>query len=57
VSKATIVETYKQLVGVGITQSFDAGIITTRVEMVVVPTMDVFRRGILIGCTTKLGSK
>jgi len=32
------------------------GITTTRVETFVAPTMDVVRRGVLIGSTTKLGS-
>jgi len=39
-----------------ITQSLDVGITTTRVETFVVPTMDVVRRGILTGSTTKMGS-
>jgi hypothetical protein len=32
------------------------GITTTRVETFVAPTMDVVRRGVLIGSTTKMGS-
>jgi len=32
------------------------GIITIRVETFVAPTMDVVRRGVLIGSTTKMGS-
>jgi len=39
-----------------VTQSLDVGITTTRVETFVVPTMDVVRRGILTGSTTKMGS-
>jgi hypothetical protein len=39
-----------------ITKSLEVGITTTRVEMVVAPIMEVVRRGILIGSTTKLGS-
>jgi hypothetical protein len=34
----------------------DLGITTTRVETFVAPTMDVVKRGILIGFTTKMGS-
>jgi hypothetical protein len=33
------------------------GITTIGVEMVVVPNIDVIRRGILIGSTSKLGSE
>jgi hypothetical protein len=32
------------------------GIITTKVETIVVPSMDVVKRGILIGFVAKLGS-
>ncbi len=32
------------------------GITTTRVEIVVAPTMDFVRRGVLIGFATKLGN-
>jgi hypothetical protein len=32
------------------------GITTTRVEMVVAPSVDVVRRGVLIGFKAKLGS-
>jgi hypothetical protein len=39
-----------------VTQSLDVGITTTRVETFVVPTMDVVRRGVLTGSTTKMGS-
>jgi hypothetical protein len=38
------------------TQSFDASITTTRIEMVVTSTMDVVKRGVLIGFVRKLGS-
>jgi hypothetical protein len=34
---------------VGVTQSLDAGTTNIGVEMVVVPNMDVIRRGVLIG--------
>jgi hypothetical protein len=56
VLEAVIVEIQKQPIGVIVTQSLDVGITTTRVEMVVMPTMDVVRKGILIGFEEKLGS-
>jgi hypothetical protein len=55
-SNVAIVETQRQLVGVIVTQSLDVGITTIRVETVVAPTMDVVRRGLLIGSIEKLGS-
>jgi len=57
VSKAIVVETQKQHVGVGFIQSFDACITTTRVETIVAPNIDVIRRGVLIGFAAKLGRK
>jgi hypothetical protein len=57
VLEATIFETRKQPNGIGVTQSFDACIITTRVEMVVAPNIDVVKGGILIGFVAKLGSE
>jgi hypothetical protein len=51
-----VVETHKQHVRVGIIQSLGTGLTTTRVEMVVSPNINVVRRGVLIGFTTKLGS-
>ncbi len=56
-SKAAIVETRREHVGVGFIQSLDACITTTRVEMVVAPNIHVVTRGILIGSTAKLGSE
>jgi len=56
VLEAAIVETQKQHVGIGVTQSLDASITTTRVEMFVAPNIDVVKRGVLIGYVTKLGS-
>jgi hypothetical protein len=56
VLETTIVER-KQNVGLGVIQSFDAGIITIGVETVVAPNIYVVRRGILIGSATKLGNK
>jgi hypothetical protein len=53
-SKATVVETRKQHTGVGIIQSLNVGITTIGVEMVVAPNINVIRRGILNGSTTKL---
>jgi len=55
-SKAVVVETRRQPIGIIVTQSLDVGITTTRVETVVVPTMDVAKKGILIGSATKLGN-
>ncbi len=55
-SKTVIVETQRQPTGVGVTQSLDASITITRVEIVVVPNMDVVRKGTLIGCAVKLGN-
>jgi len=57
VSKAIVVETWKQHVGIRVTQSLNVGIITTRVETIVAPNIDVVKRGVLIGFATKLGSK
>ncbi len=57
VSETTIVETQKQHVRVGITQSIGTCIISIGVEMVVVPNIDVVRRVILIRSATKLGSR
>ncbi len=53
--EVTIVETWKQPTRVVITQSFNVGIKTIGVEMVVAPTMDVVKRGVLIGFATKIG--
>ncbi len=55
-SEVSIVEAQRQPLGIDITQSLDVGITTTRVETFVVPTMDVVRRGVLIGSTTKMGN-
>jgi hypothetical protein len=56
-SKAVVVETQRQHVGVGVIESLNACITITRVEMVVEPNIDVVRRGVLIGFITKLGSR
>jgi hypothetical protein len=56
VSKVTFVETQRQVAGIGVTQSLNVGITTTRVEMVIAPNMDVVRRGILIRFVTKLSN-
>jgi hypothetical protein len=55
-SKAVVVETWRQHAWVGIIQSLNASITTTRVEMVVEPNIDVIRRGILIGSVTNFNS-
>ncbi len=39
-----------------VAQSLDVGITTTRIETFVAPSMDVVRRGVLIGSTTKMGN-
>jgi len=39
-----------------ISQSLDVGITSTRVETFVAPTMDVVKKGVLIGSTTNMGS-
>jgi hypothetical protein len=49
-----IVETWKQHVGVGVTQSLGASI-TIGMEMIVVPSINVVKRGVLIGSVMKLG--
>jgi hypothetical protein len=49
-SKATIVETWRQLVGIIVPQSLTTNI-TIAVQTVVAPNMDVVKRGILIGST------
>ncbi len=52
--EATIVKTRRQHAWVGGTQSLDVGITTAIVEMVIMPNIDVVRRGILIGFVAKL---
>jgi hypothetical protein len=44
VLEVAVVETRRQLVGVIVIQSFNVGITTTQIEMIVAPTMDVIRR-------------
>jgi hypothetical protein len=56
VLEAVVFETRKQHVGVGVIQSLDVGITTIGVVMVVVPNIDVVKRGVLIGFVAKLGS-
>jgi hypothetical protein len=46
VLETTIIETHKH-VGIIITQSFDAGITTTGVEIFITPNIDVIKKGIL----------
>jgi ribosomal protein L17 len=55
-SKAVVVETRRQHAGVGIIQSLNVGIKTTRVEKIIAPNIDVVKRGILIGYAAKLGN-
>ncbi len=52
-----IIETWKQHFRIGVIQSFYACITSTRVETIVAPNIDVVKRRVLIGSTTKLGSK
>jgi hypothetical protein len=51
-----IAKTYKQHAGAIVTQSLDVGITIIGVETIITPTMDVVRRGVLIGSVKKLGS-
>ncbi len=55
-SKAKVVETRRQHARIGVTQSLDACITTTRVEMVVAPNINVVKNEILIGFVANLGS-
>jgi hypothetical protein len=50
-----VVKTWKQLVGIEVTQSYDAIITTIGVETIVAPNMNVVKRGIIIGSPTNLG--
>jgi len=56
VLESVVFETRKQHVGVGVIQSLDASITTIEVVMVVVPNIDVVKRGVPIGFVAKLGS-
>jgi hypothetical protein len=56
VSKVVVVETRRQHAGVGVIQSFNGVIRTIGVEMVIMPCIDAFKRGVLIGFAAKLGS-
>jgi hypothetical protein len=55
-SKAVVVETWKQHARVKVTQSLDVGITTVRVEIIVVLSINVIKRGVLITSVAKLGS-
>jgi hypothetical protein len=55
-SKVIVVESWKRHAKVGVTQSFDAGITTIGVEMVVASNINVVRKEVLIGFATKLDS-
>jgi len=57
VFKVTIVETWKQHIGVRITQSFDVSITTITMEMVVTLSIVVIKKGKLIRSIAKLGSR
>jgi hypothetical protein len=56
VSETTVAETQRQYAGVKVIQSFNARMTTIGMEMVIVPNINVVKRGVLIGSTTKLGS-
>jgi hypothetical protein len=43
-SKATIIKTQRQFTRIEIIQSFNVVIITTRVETIIAPNMDVVRK-------------
>jgi hypothetical protein len=49
-----IAKTWKQLVGIDVTQSFNAIITTTKVETIIVPNMNVVKGGVVIGFATNL---
>jgi hypothetical protein len=55
VSKLAIVEIWKQIVGIKVTQLFNAVIPTIKVETVVAPNINFVRNGILVGSATNLG--
>ncbi len=55
--EVVVVKTRKQHARIKVTQSLDVGITTTRVETMVVPSINVVKREVLIRSTTKLGSK
>ncbi len=55
--EVVVVETYKQHARVGVIQSLHAGITTIGVETIVVPNMDIVKRGILIRYVAKLGTE
>jgi hypothetical protein len=44
VLEAIVIETWKQYAIIGVTQSLGTGITTTRVEMVVAPSVNVVKR-------------
>ncbi len=48
-STVAIVKTQKQHVGIEVTQSFNAVIITIRLATVIAPNMDVVKKGMVIG--------
>jgi hypothetical protein len=56
-SKVAVIETRRQHVIIGVIQSFNVGIITIGVQMVIAPNIDVVKRGVLIGSVVKLGNR
>jgi hypothetical protein len=55
VSKAKVAKTWEQLVGIEVTQSFNIIITTIGMHMVVVPNMNVAKRGTIIKFVVNLG--
>jgi hypothetical protein len=54
VLEVVTVETWRQPTWVVITRSLEVGITIKGVETIIAPTMDVVKKGVLIGSTTKL---
>ncbi len=57
VLEVIIVETWKQHVKVGVIQSLNVGVTTTWMEMVIVPNINVVKRGVPIRSIAKLNSE
>jgi hypothetical protein len=54
-SKAIVVETQRQFVRIKVIQSLNVVITTIEVETIVVPNMNVGKRGVIIGFVINLG--
>ncbi len=55
-SEVTVAEIQKQPIGIEVTYTANVVITTTGVEMIITPSMNAIRGGILIGSTTNLGN-